>query len=284
MKTITGKTVLVTGASRGIGELICHALAKKQATVIGVARSKEGLEKVCSDIKALGGRAIGIPFDLGDIQGLSRLVQHAEELTDSVDILINNAAIEKYQSFQDYSSLDLQHILSTNLLAVMELTRLLLPKMIQQGSGHIVNVASLAAKKGVPYNSVYSASKAGLLMWTDSLRQELAGTGVEISVLCPGYVSQCGMSVNTHMPIPRFAGTSTPERVAIAAIRAIEQNKAELIVNNNFISEALTKLLFAIGEFSPQSLDAVYQWLGVTKLNQKRVEHQIRVTNLVGEL
>jgi len=284
MKTITGKTALVTGASRGVGELICYALAKKQATVVGVARSKEGLDKVYSNIEALGGCGFGIPFDIGNTQSLSDLVQRVEQVAGSVDILINNAAIEKYQPFQNYSSQDLQRILSTNLMAAMELTRLLLPQMIQKGSGHVVNIASLAGKKGSPYNSVYSASKAGLLMWTDSLRQELLGTGVGISVLCPGYISQCGMSVDTGVPIPKLAGTSTPDDLAVAVINAIERNKAELIVNDNFISEALTKLLFAIGEFSPQSLDTVYQWLGVTRLNQKRVEHQLQITNLVGEL
>jgi len=80
--------------------------------------------------------------------------------------LINNAAIEKYRSFQDYSLEDIQAILATNLVAGMELTRLLLPTMLCQGSGHIVNIGSLAAKKGHPYDSIYSASKAGLLMWS----------------------------------------------------------------------------------------------------------------------
>lgn len=283
MKTITGKTALVTGASRGVGESICYALAKKQAAVVGIARSKEGLDKVCSNIEAIGGCGLGIPFDIGNIQSLSDLVQQVGQVAGSVDILINNAAIEKYQPFQNYSSLDLQCILATNLVAAMELTRLLLPQMIQKGSGHIVNIASLAGKKGTPYNSIYSASKAGLLMWADSVRQELVGTGVGISVLCPGYISQRGMSVDTGVPIPKLAGTSTPDDLAIAVIKAIERNKAELIVNDNFMSEALTKLLFAIGEFSPQSLDTVYQWLGVTRLNQKRVEHQLQITNLVGE-
>lgn len=281
MTTVAGKTVVLTGASRGIGVFIARALAKKQATVVGISRSQEGLDKVCAEVNAMGGRGIGIPFDISDVEKLPVLLRQIEQLAGSVDIVINNAGIEIYRAFQDYSFADLQSILSINLLAAMELTRLVLPSMLHQGSGHIVNIASLASKKGHPYDSVYSASKAGLLMWSDAVRQELASTGVGISIICPGYISQQGMLADTGVPAPSLAGTSTPAEVAIAVVRAIEQNKAEVIVNGDLITENLTKLLFAIEQFFPRFGDAVNRWLGVTRLNQMRIQDKTHPENLL---
>ncbi|MBE9037430.1 SDR family NAD(P)-dependent oxidoreductase [aff. Roholtiella sp. LEGE 12411] len=279
MTTIAGKTVVLTGASRGIGVFIARALAEKQATIIGVSRSQEGLDKVCAEVDAMGGKAMGICFDISNVEELPILQRKINRLAGSVDILVNNAGIEIYRAFQDYALADLQSVLSVNLLAAMELTRLVLPSMLNQGSGHIVNMASLSGKKGHPYDSVYSASKAGLLMWSDAIRQELASAGVEISSICPGYVSQQGMLADTGVPVPSFGGVSTPADVAKAVVRAIEKNKAEVIVNGNLITKNLTKVLFAVEEFFPQFGDVVNQWIGVNKLNQMRIKNQSRAEN-----
>ncbi len=281
MKTIAGKTVLLIGASRGIGVFIARALAIKQANVVCVSRSKAGLDKVYAQIKAAGGKGLIVPFDISKLKELPMLVQQINQLAGPIDILINNAAIEKYSAFKDYSTADLQSVLSTNLLSAMELTRLVLPSMVSQGSGHIVNIASLASKKGAPYNSIYSASKAGLIMWTDAMRQELSGTNVGVSVICPGYVSQVGMSFDTGVPAPSFAGTSTPMDVASAVLRAIKQNKAEVIVNQNHITESLTRVLFAIGQLSPGFADALYRWFSVAKLNKIRAGNQMHSENIL---
>ncbi len=258
MKTIAGKTVLLTGVSRGTGVFIARALAREKSNVVNISH-----------------------LDISKLEDLSALTQQINQFAgplEGIDILINNPAIIKYRAFQDYSLKDLQTVLTTNLLTTMELTRLVLPSMIRRGSGHVVNIASLEGKKGSPYNSIYSASKAGLIMWTDAIRQELASSGVGISVVCPGYVSQAGMFFG--VPAPRWAGTSTPVEVANAVIRTIKQNKAEVIVNQGVVRAGLTKAMFAIGQLSPGFGDAVYRWLGVTKLNKMRVENQTQVENL----
>jgi short-subunit dehydrogenase len=272
MTTIADKTVLLTGASRGIGSFIAAALAREQATIICVARSKSKLDQVCAAIAAAGGTAIPISFDISRVEKLPELLQQINQQVGTVDIVINNAAIEIYRAFQDYSITDLQSVFSTNLLAAMELTRLLLPQMLHQGSGHIVNITSTAAKKGHPFDSIYSASKAGLLMWSDTIRQELAGTGVEVSTVCPGYVGQQGMLADTQVPAPKWAGICTPADVADAVIRAIAQNKAEVLVDQDNLTATITKLLFAICQFSPRFGDAVYRWIGIPQLNQIRIE------------
>ncbi|MBV8884386.1 MAG: SDR family NAD(P)-dependent oxidoreductase [Chroococcidiopsidaceae cyanobacterium CP_BM_RX_35] len=283
MTIIAGQTVLLTGASRGIGVFIARALAKEKATVVGVSRSQEGLGQVATKVKALGGQWIGIPYDISRVEELPALVEQINQLAGSIDILINNAGIEIYRNFQDYSTTDLQSVLSTNLLAAMELSRLLLPTMLSRGSGHIVNIASLAAKKGPAYNSIYSASKAGLLMWSDAVRQELAGTGVGISVICPGYISQQGMFADTGIPAPSLSGTSKPEDVASTVIRAIKQNEAEVVVNQDPMTVGTTRLLLALCQIFPGFGDKVYQWIGVTKLNQLRAEKQMRVASKPSE-
>ena len=276
MTTLTGKTVLLTGASRGLGVYIARALAKEQATVVCVSRSQSGLAQTCNAVKAAGGKAIAIPFDVRNTSQLSALVQQAQDIVGPIDVLINNAGIEINGTFANYSLAEIQSIFNTNLLAAMELTRLLRPSMMERGSGRIVNIASLAGKKGVAFNSVYSASKAGLIMWTDAMRQELVGTGVNISVVCPGYVSQTGMTVDTRVSAPKLAGISTPKSVANAVVKAIKNKTTEVIVNQNPITESLTKLMLAVGQISPTSVDRIYRWFGVVDFNQKRAENRVK--------
>jgi short-subunit dehydrogenase len=274
MTTLTGKIVLLTGASRGLGVHIAKALAKEQATVVCVSRSPSGLVQTCKAVEAAGGKAIAIPFDMRNVAQLSTLTQQVQDVVGSVDILINNAGVEINGAFADYSLSEIQSVLKTNLLAVMELTRLLLPNMMERGSGRIVNIASLAGKKGVAFNSIYSASKAGLIMWTDAVRQELAGSGVNLSVVCPGYISETGMTVDHRVPAPKLAGISTPKSVANAIVKAIKHNKSEVMINQNLITESLTRFMFAMEQISPSSVDRLYRWLGVVNFNRKRAENR----------
>jgi short-subunit dehydrogenase len=275
MTTITGKTILLTGASRGIGAFIARTLAKEQATIVGISRSQEGLNKIGAEVKDLGGEWIAVNFDISQIEELPIILEQINQRVGTIDILINNAGIELYRAFQDYSTAEIKSILTTNLLAAIELSRLILPAMLSKGSGHLVNIASLAGKKSPAYNSIYAASKAGLIGWSDALRQELAGTGVEISVICPGYVSHQGMSADTGVPAPRLSGTSPPIKVADAVARAIAHNQAEVLVNQDLLTETFTKFLLAIGQFFPRFGDAIFQWLGVTTANQKRISKRI---------
>ena len=273
MTAIAGKTVVLTGASRGLGASIARALAKEKATVVCISRSELKLAEICAEINELGGKGISVPFDLSQVENLSVLVEKIKQQVSVIDILINNAGIEIYRAFADYTLIELQSVLSTNLLAAMELTRLVLPSMLDRGTGQIVNMASLAGKKGAAYNTIYSASKGGLVMWSDALRQELTGTGVGVTTICPGYVSRQGMTANSGVPIPSLAGASTPEAVIKATLKAIAHNQAEAIINQDLITEITTKLLFALGQFSPRTSDFLYRkLLGVPQSNQLRIK------------
>ncbi|MGH1393416.1 MAG: SDR family NAD(P)-dependent oxidoreductase [Trichormus sp.] len=247
MTTLTGKTVLLTVASRGLGVDIARALANEQATVVCVSRSRSELEQTCNAVNAAGGRANAIPFDITKVREFGSFTKQVHSTVGPVDILVNNGGRDIISAIANYSLAEIHSVFNTNLLATMELTRLLLPKMMERGSGRIVNIASLAGKKGIAFNSIYSASKASLIMWTDAVRQKLAGSGVHISAVCPGYVSHTGMTVDP---------------------RAIKGNPAEIIVNQNPIMEGVAKLMLAMGQIFPTVVDKLYQFLGIVNFNQ----------------
>ena len=275
MKTIAGKTVVLTGASGGIGAFIARALAKEGATVVGVSRSQADLEQICHEVDALGGKGISIPFDICQLEKLPVLVEKIEAVTGTVDILINNAAIEKFRPFPNYSLEDIQSILTLNLHAPIELTRLLLPKAIERNSGHIVNIASGAGKKAAPFNSIYSASKAGLIMWSEAIRQELANTNVGVSVICPG-CTNAGMFLALDIPAPEGARIAEPTEVADVVLQAIKQNQKEVILDSLTV-----KIFYALSQLSPEFGDSMIQKAGVIETNRKLAQRQMQAENLV---
>lgn len=279
MTSIKGKTIILTGASRGIGAFIARELAKKQAKVICVSRSQSGLERICTEIDDLGGQGIGVIFDVSKVERMPELMYEIKQITGSfnVDILVNNAGIEIYRSFNNYSLKDIQLVLSVNLIAAIELTRLVLPNMLNKGSGHIVNIASFATQKGHPYDSVYSASKAGLLMWSDALKNELAPTNIIVSNICPGYsqTGKKGFFADNHISsAPLTEASSTPQNVATAVYQAIENNGSQMMVNENFFTRNMTKLKFAVEQFLPKFGDAAEQDADINNLNKIQNQSQ----------
>jgi short-subunit dehydrogenase len=266
MKLLHGKNVLLTGASRGIGAVIARTLAEQGARVVGVARSAEGLNQIEQELRKAGLHFKPLPFDLQEVEQLKDLVDQVHSIIGNVEVLVNNAGVEYYQYYHLNSPECLQRILTVNLAAPMELTRLLLPEMLDKG-GCIVNIASLAGKKGVAYNSIYSASKAGLIRWSDGLRQELAGTEVTVSVICPGYIADVGMFASAGVEPPAKLGTSSPQKVADAVVKAIEEHPPEIIVNKGPI-----KPLLALAELIPSLGDRVVKWFGVPDMSRKRIE------------
>lgn len=180
---ISGRHVLVTGASRGIGEAIAREFARRGARVTVVARSKGALETIAADI---GGRALAA--DLFDPADVASLIDRAEALGGPLDILINNAGMDSTKSIVDTRAEDVEGILRLNLETPVQLCRIALAKMTQRGSGHIVNISSMAANGGFAGMSVYAASKAGLSHFTRIVRLDLKGTGVKVTNLEVGPV------------------------------------------------------------------------------------------------
>jgi len=269
MKDLKGRIAVVTGASRGLGPYIARALAREGAQVALVARSKDKLEAAAREVEALGVRAASIAADLSKDSDRKRVVERATEELGPIDILVNNAGVEKVSRFVDLELDDVRDMIETNLVAPLALSRLVMPGMIERGAGHIVQVASLAGKKGVPFNATYSATKAGLVEWTSAVRGELAGTGVQVSVVCPGFVSDAGMFVNDFegASAPKLAGTSSPEDVARGVIHAIVDDVAEVLV-----SPGPTRLMLMMNAVAPDLTRRLIERMGVVDLFRKAAD------------
>jgi len=235
MKDLKGRTAIVTGASAGLGVRVAKALASEGMNLVLAARSAEALEAVAAELRGMGVKAIAVPTDVADEQQLSRLVDRTVTEFGSIDVLVNNAGIEAFRPFHELPPDDIRRTIDVNLTATLQLTRLVLPHMLQSRRGHIVNMASTAGKQGPAFGAAYGASKAGMIAFTQALRTEYHATGVSASAVCPGFASDGGIYEVIRQRIgrgtPWYLGSTTAEAVARAVVKAIKQNRPDLIVN-----------------------------------------------------
>src|SRR6266567_887057 len=229
------RTALVTGASHGIGPFIVRSLAKEGLNLVLAARSGDELEQLATsaDIRATGVHVLTVPTDVTDRDALVALVSTAERTFGSVDVLVNNAGGDLQREFHNYSADDVEGMIRLNLTGPVELTRLLLPGMLQRKQGHIVNISSLGGSVGFPHTEVYSAAKDGLIAFTRVLRADYRQAGVSSSVLILGPIKSAGtgartmQEVNIPMSAMGKASMSSPEAVAQAVLKSLRRDKAE---------------------------------------------------------
>ena len=218
---LAGRSVLLTGATGGLGHAIARRLHAEGASLVLTGRRTEVLEPLAAETAA---RSLAV--DLTDAEAVQRL---ASECAD-VDVLIANAGLSASGQLTSFSLEQLDRALAVNLRAPIVLARLLAERMVARGSGHLVFMSSLAGKVGTPRGSLYSATKFGLRGFAQSLREDLRPTGVGVSTILPGFVSDAGMFHETGAKLPPGAGTVTPEAVAEAVVNAIERNRGEIVV------------------------------------------------------
>lgn len=231
MKDLKGKNALLTGGSRGLGPYVGGALAAEGVNITLTARSQAELDSVAHELASAGVRVKAVPGDITDETFRAKLLEEVNKEFGRIDLLINNAGIEWIFAYARVEIETIEAMIRTNLVAPMLLTRLVLPGMIQRGVGHVVTMSSLGGKKGSPYSATYAATKAGLIEWTRSIREELRDTGVSASVICPGFVSEAGMFAAHKVRAPGIVGETTPEKVAMAVIRAVKKDVGEIVVN-----------------------------------------------------
>lgn len=206
---LQGKVVLITGASSGFGEEAARLFAKEGCKVVLTARRLEKLQQLAAEIQNEGGEAIAIPVDVNQRAEIEVMVQTALDLYERIDILFNNAGFGAVDWFEELDSeRQIETLIRVNLIGTMLVTQAVLPDMLDRGSGHIINMSSVAGLIAAPMITTYSASKYGVRAFTDSLRREVSPHGIRVSGIYPGpAATEFGSHLTrnrTHEKINRF--------------------------------------------------------------------------------
>lgn len=207
MSSLTGKTAIITGAGRGIGRSIAMALAKQGVNVGLIGLNIENLEKTTAEInKAFDVNISAATANIANLDAVSHAVEHIKTDLGPIDILINNAGTAKFGGFLELSPEEWENIIRVNLMGVYNVTRAVLPEMIERKIGDIINISSTAGQKGAPLTSAYSASKFGVLGLTESLMLEVRKHNIRVTALTPS-------TVVTDLAHEANLITGDPERV-----------------------------------------------------------------------
>ena len=222
--SLKGKNAIITGAGRGIGYAVAIALAKEGVNVGLIARSKEQLEKVVKEVESLGVKAA---FAVADVSKNEEVIKATEFVTSelgAIDILINNAGIGKFGNFMDLEIAEWEKIIQVNLMGVYYVTRAVLPGMIEQKSGDIINISSSAGQKGAPITSAYSASKFGVLGVTESLAMEVRKHNIRVTALTPSTVAT-DLAIDNNLTDGNPDKVMQPEDIAEFIVSQLKLNK-----------------------------------------------------------
>lgn len=185
---LKGKTAIITGGASGIGRAVGEEMARSGAIVILADRNMEAAEAAAREINDSGGSAEPAALDVTDAEGFERLLGHVVEKHGSCDYLFNNAGVGLASEVRDMTLDEWNLIIDVNLRGVIHGIHAAYPHMIRQGSGHIVNTASVAALSPFPLSVAYTAAKSAIVGLSVALRAEAAGLGVKVSVICPGFI------------------------------------------------------------------------------------------------
>lgn len=217
---LSGARVLLTGATGGLGNAIARGLHERGAHVTVTGRREEQLRELADE---LGDRIEPVVADLSNADDVRGLVERAGR----VDVFVANAALPGSGALDSYSPEQIDRGIDVNLRAPMQITRAVTPGMLERGSGHVVLIGSMSGKVPAAYGSVYSATKFGLRGFGLSLADELAGTGVGVSIVSPGFISDAGMYAKSGVKLPPGVGTKKPEAVVRAVVAAIQKGRLE---------------------------------------------------------
>ena len=258
---LRGKTVLLTGASTGLGPYIARRLHKAGANFVLSARNEEALNRLADEL----GNARVIVADLSRLGEPERLAREAGD----VDVLVSNAGVPASGRLATFRVTELDRAIAVNLRAGMALAHELLPAMLNKKGGHMVFMSSVAGIVPAAGASVYNATKFGLRGFALALREELLETRVGVSVICPTFVNEAGMWAETGLKANPIAGEVSPAEVAEAVWYAITRNRAEIDVMPLQLRASLKVQALAPGLFA-----AVARATGATKGSEELGERQ----------
>jgi NAD(P)-dependent dehydrogenase (short-subunit alcohol dehydrogenase family) len=223
-RSLTGKVAVVTGGGRGIGRALSQALAREGVRVAIGDVDRESAERTAAE---LGDAVIGLHLDVTDLPSFTAFLDEVERRLGPIDVLVNNAGIMPVTPFEQESPESISRQLEINVRAVIHGTQEAVRRMRPRGSGHIVNVASVAGKSGFPNLATYSATKFAVVGLSESVRLELRGSGIEVSCVMPGVVDT---ELATGLQSARGVKAITPELVADEIVAALKVPRFDVFV------------------------------------------------------
>jgi NAD(P)-dependent dehydrogenase (short-subunit alcohol dehydrogenase family) len=232
-RSLGGKVAVITGGGRGIGKALAHALAREGAQVAIGDLDTGAAESAAAE---LGGAAVGLHLDVTDLPGFTAFLDDVERRLGPIDVLVNNAGIMPITPLEQESAASIARQLEINVRAVIHGTQEAMRRMRPRGSGHIVNIASLAGKGGYPGLATYSATKHAVVGLSEAVRFELKGSGVEVSCVMPGIVNT---ELTTGMKEARVKNLE-PSVVADAIVAALKVPRFDVFVPRS--TEAIYKV------------------------------------------
>lgn len=241
MNYLKEKTVIITGASSGIGAASAHALAARGAKIVVAARDPDGVEKIVNELKAAGGEAVGHVCDVTSRAEMAALAQFAHDSFGSIDILVNNAGLMLFSNWTDLATDDWDKMVDVNIKGYLNAVAATLPFMLKQGSGQILNMDSVAGHQVGAAAGVYSATKFFVQAMTESMRKELGvHHGIRVNTISPGVINT-GWADKVTDPEGRKAAQElnriaiSPEDIGRAVVYALDQ-PPNVTVNDLIIS------------------------------------------------
>jgi short-subunit dehydrogenase len=253
-RCLRGSRILITGASQGIGRALAEAAARAGARVLAAARSEQQLHDLADRIRAEGGTVQVITADITNPEDRRRMVEAALHHFGGLDILVNNAGIGATGHFADVNPDRLRKIMEVNFFGLTETTRIFLPLLRQGVRPAIVNISSIAGKRGIPARSEYSASKFAVQGFSEALRAELDADGIDVLVVCPGLTqtnfSQNMLEQKALVKMDHLRGM-TADQVADATLRAISRGRREVCLTLQ------GRLLVFVCRFFPRLADRI---------------------------
>lgn len=254
-KNLENSVAIITGASSGIGRETATLFARKRVKVVLAARREDKLEEVAREINRLEGETLIIPTDVSDQTQVERMVGKALERFGRIDILVNNAGFSQFASIEETTSDDMREIIGVNLMGTFYSTKAVLPQMRKQGSGHIINISSVAGKRSFPFLGAYCATKFAMNAISEALRIELTGTGIYVSLVYPVTTKTEFFDVMKNRTGRRFEPpgmfTQSAYQVADAIVKCAENPKLEVL------PFPLARLLIVINAIAPGILDFI---------------------------
>ncbi len=247
----SGQVVLVTGATSGIGLALARAFTAEGARVVGTGRDQSRLMSLASQVD------LALTLDVTDDKSVRAAAQAVADRYGAVDVLVHNAGIGRFETFEDTTLDVMQQVMDTNLYGVVRLTRALLPAMKTRGRGTVCTIASVAGERGYPKHTAYCASKHALIGWSRALSKDLRGSGVDVVVVCPPAVDTPFFgNAGFHDYKEQHPGLvlMSPEDVAAGTLDAIADGKSQVILSPR------AKVLWLLDKLAPPLVERLQRY------------------------